>query len=183
MWEKHVVHYSTFIKDIESGNLPAVSWFVGTGWMSDHPPGSVCVGENATVQQINAIMKNSELWKSTAIIVVWDDYGGFYDHVAPPKGPNEQIMYGFRVPALIISPYAKKSFIDKTFYSFPSMHKFVETIFDLPSLNAVDAQANDLIGAFDFSQKPLPPLILKERDCEKVNYTPINEYKMTRPTH
>jgi phospholipase C len=164
-WTKNVVDYRQFATDAASGNLPTVSWLVQPGGVSDHPPYSICAGENWSVQEINAIMGNSSLWANTAIIQTWDDWGGFYDHVAPPKGPNPHIEYGFRVPALIISPYARSGYIDHTFNSFPSMLKFVEDTFNLPSLTSLDGQANDLFSAFDFTQQPLPPLILQQRIC------------------
>jgi phospholipase C len=162
-WQRNVVNYSRFTQDASAGRLPAVSWLVEPWQLSDHPPYSVCSGENWTVQQINAIMQNQQEWAHTIIILTWDDFGGFYDHVPPPKGPNPAISYGFRVPAIIISPYARPSYIDHTFYSFPSILKLVETLFRLPSLTSMDAEANGLSSSLDFSQPPLPPLILHER--------------------
>jgi phospholipase C len=164
-WTKNVVDYTQFATDAASGNLPAVSWLVQPGGVSDHPPYSICNGENFTVQQINAIMGNASLWAHTAIVLTWDEWGGFYDHVAPPRGPNPYIEYGFRVPALIISPYARSGYIDHTFNSFPSMLKFAEDTFNLPSLTSLDGQSNDLYTAFNFNQTPLPPLILQQRAC------------------
>lgn len=164
-WQSHVVSYSQFATDAASGTLPAVSWLVEPGGVSDHPPASICAGENWTVQQINAIMSNPAEWAHTAIILTWDDFGGFYDHVRPPPGPNPQIQYGFRVPAIIISPYARPGYVDHTVYTFSSMLKFIEDTFGLPSLTSLDGQANDLLNSFDFSQQPLPPLTLQQRTC------------------
>lgn len=164
-WQQHVVNYNQFAQDATSGNLPPVSWLVEPSNVSDHPPASTCVSENWTVQQINAVMQNSKLWGNTVIILTWDDFGGFYDHVAPPKGPNGQIMYGFRVPAIIISPFAKHAFIDHTMYSFPSMLKLIETTFNLPQLTTLDGQSNGLTNSLDTSQQPLPPLVLAARTC------------------
>jgi phospholipase C len=171
-WAAHVVNYANFAKDAAWGNLPSVSWLVEPQVDSDHPPYSICTGENWTVQQINAVMINPNLWNNTVIILTWDDFGGFYDHVAPPVGPNGQIMYGFRVPAIIISPYAKEGFIDHTRYSFPSILKLIETTFGLPSLNTLDGQSNGLTNSLDFLQYPLPPLLLQPRDCSKPPPTP-----------
>ena len=170
-WQQHVVDYTQFAKDAASGNLPTVSWLVTPASISEHPPVSVCVGENWTVQQINAIMNNKSLWSSTAIFLTWDDFGGFYDHVVPPKGPNPQIGYGLRAPLIVISPYARPHYVDSTFYSFPSMLKFAETTLGLPSLGGLDQQSNDLINVFNFNQQPLPPLILQTRTCPKLAYT------------
>jgi phospholipase C len=167
-WTTHVVPYTNFALDAATGNLPAVSWLVESGNVSDHPPSGICEGENWTVQQINAIMQNSTLWGNTAIILTWDDFGGFYDHVVPPKGPNGQIEYGFRVPAIVLSPYTKPGFIDHSMYSFPSMLKFIETTFGLPPIgdgSGLDATANDLGSTQNYGQTPLPPLVLSTRTC------------------
>jgi phospholipase C len=174
-WQAHVVDYTQFIHDAASGNLPAVSWLVEPADVSDHPRHSVCAGENWTVEQMNALMNNPSLWATTAIILTWDDFGGFYDHVVPPQGPNSQIEYGFRVPTIIISPYAKAGFIDHTLYSFPSMLKFVEDIFALPSLGNLDNQANDMFAAFDFNQQPLPPLVLAQHTCKQNLLLPTSD--------
>jgi phospholipase C len=117
------------------------------------------------VDQINAVMSNASEWQHTAIILTWDDWGGFYDHVVPPRGPNTHIMYGFRVPALIISPYARRGYVDHTKYSFTSMIKLVEDAYHLPTLTKQDAAANDMSAAFDFTQQPAPPLPLTPRQC------------------
>jgi phospholipase C len=164
-WKLHFSDYSNFITDAASGNLPTVSWLVQPSSVSDHPPESICAGENWTVQQINAIMQNQSLWNSTAIFLTWDDFGGFYDHVVPPKGPNQKIEYGFRAPLIIISPYAKPHYVDNTFYSFPSMLKFTEKVLGLPSLGGLDQGASDMFKSFNFKQQPLPPLILQQRTC------------------
>lgn len=166
-WQTHIVDYTEFAKDAANGTLPAVSWLVQPDADSDHPGASVCVGENWTVQQINAIMKNKTLWDSTAIFLTWDDYGGFYDHVVPPAGPNTHLEYGLRTPLIVISPYAKPQFVDSTKYNFVSMVKFVETQLNLPSLGGLDKLANNMYNAFNFKQNPLPPLILQQRTCPK----------------
>ncbi|HLH60865.1 MAG TPA: alkaline phosphatase family protein [Ktedonobacteraceae bacterium] len=169
-WQQHVVDYTQFAKDAAAGTLPTVSWLVQPSSVSDHPPASVCVGENFTVQQINAIMNNQSLWSSTAIFLTWDDWGAFYDHVVPPTGPNKYLEYGLRAPLIVISPYVKPGFIDHTFYSFPSMLKYVETTLNLPSLGGLDQQANDLTNVFNYSQQPLPPLVLQTRSCSSQAY-------------
>ncbi|GAC1442733.1 MAG: hypothetical protein NVSMB52_00230 [Chloroflexota bacterium] len=164
-WNKHVLNHSWFAADVASGTLPTVSWLVQPFDVSDHPPASICAGENWTVQQINAVMNNPTLWAHTAIILTWDDFGGFYDHVVPPLGPNPQIEYGFRAPTMVISPYARAGYVDHTMYSYPSILKFVEDTLGLPSLTERDRLSNDMINSFDFSQNPLPPLPLQERTC------------------
>ncbi len=118
------------------------------------------------MSQINTIMNNPSLWNNTAIIISWDDWGGFYDHVVPPAGPtNANLQYGLRIPVLVISPYAKGGTVDHTLYSLPSVLKLIEDKFSLPPLNTVDGQANSLMNAFHFSQPPLPPLVLQPRTC------------------
>jgi phospholipase C len=164
-WTKHVVDYTQFASDAAAGKLPPVSWLVQPYGVSDHATTNVCIGENWTVQQINAIMSNPQEWAHTAIILTWDDFGGFYDHVAPPKGPNPYSQYGFRVPAIVISPYARSGFIDHTQYDFTSILKLAEDLFALPSLGGQDAQANSMLASFDFNQQPLPPLKLQPRQC------------------
>jgi phospholipase C len=164
-WKTHVVDYTRFQTAAAKGRLPAVSWLVGPYQTSDHPGESICAGENWTVQQINAVMSNAAEWQHTAIVLTWDDWGGFYDHVAPPRGGNPHIMYGFRVPAIIISPYARSGYVDHTFYTFSSMLRFIEDAHNLPTLTWQDAFAHDLSGAFDFSQQPSAPLTLQQRQC------------------
>jgi phospholipase C len=161
LWQEHVVSTNDFVTDALSGNLPAVSWMV-TGEQSEHPPNSVCIGENWTVEQVNAAMEGPD-WDSTAIIVVWDDFGGFYDHVNPPQVDGYGL--GMRVPALIISPYARPGYISSTQYEFSSVLKTIEEAFNLAPLTERDMNANDIYDSFDFSQQPLPPLILHTRSC------------------
>jgi phospholipase C len=137
---------------------------------SEHAPASVCVGENWTVKMLNALMKSS-LWSSSAVFLTWDDWGGFYDHVPPQQIDGYGL--GFRVPLIVISPYAKKGYIDHTQYEFSSMLRFAEDELSLPTLTSRDRRANDMMNAFDFNQSPRPPLILKQRTC-KVAFTYTN---------
>lgn len=148
---------SQFASDVESGNLANVSWVVPTGPESQHPPNDIVTGENYLVAQINAVM-DSKYWSSTAIFLTWDDYGGWFDHVAPPQ--VDAYGYGFRVPCLVISPYAKEGFIDNTQSDHTSILKFIETIYSLPPLASRDANASDMLEAFNFDQQPREPLIL-----------------------
>lgn len=168
LWNSNVVTEYDFVKDVMSPNMPAVSWLVSDLPESEHPPLSVCVGENWTVRQINAIMKGPN-WNSTAIFIVWDDFGGFYDHVPPPS----QDVYGYsiRLPFIIISPYTKQTVYGKTgyithsTYELSSVLRFIEERFGVAPLSSGDTTANDILDAFDFSQQPLPPLVLKQRSC------------------
>ena len=169
-WSK-VVDPSTFVADVENNQLPSVSWLVTPLWQSEHPPQSTCDGENATVTELNAIMKNSSVWNSTAVFIVWDDFGGSYDHVVPP--PLDVFGLGPRVPLLVVSPYAKKGYISTTRYEFSSVLKFIEERFGLPPLGDRDMKANDISDSFNFNQTPLPPLILKTRECPLLSATQV----------
>ena len=162
LWDTNIAPDAEFVTDA-AGTLPAVSWLVTGEGNSEHPPNSACAGENWTVTQLNAIM-NGPNWNSTAVFVVWDDFGGFYDHAAPPVSTDEY-PYGPRVPLLIISPYAIPGYISHTTYEFSSFLKIVEERFQLPPLTVRDSGANDMLDSFDFSQNPSPPLILQTRSC------------------
>lgn len=167
LWTSNVFPTTQFVTDAQNGNLPAVSW-LATGLESEHPNlCSICVGENWTVEQINAIMQGPD-WNTTAIFLVWDDFGGFYDHVPPPV--VDSFGLGPRVPMLVISPYAKvgspgPGYISHTQYEFSSVLKFIEELFGLPPLTARDANANDITDSFDFTQSPRSPLILQTHSC------------------
>jgi phospholipase C len=154
---------SDFITDALAGNLPALSWVTPPSNSTDHPPDSACVGENWTVQQINAVMQGpADQWNSTAIVITWDDFGGFYDHVPPPY--RDEYGLGIRVPMLIISPWAIPG-VYHTQVEFASVLRFMEETFGLPSLGGADAKANDMQDAFNYTQSPLPPLVLTQRTC------------------
>ncbi len=172
LWEEKVVSDTQFETDALNGDLPAVSWLVVGSGKSEHPPASTCIGENWTVQQLNAVMQGP-LWRSTAVFLTWDDFGGFYDHVPPPV--VDGFGFGPRVPLLIISPYAKHGHISHTVYEFSSVLKFVEERFGLEPLNERDYLANDLLDSFDFHRRPLRPLILEPRDCPGADSAPTRE--------
>jgi len=164
LWS-NVVPYTQFVTDAQKGQLPQVSWVVEDGWSSEHPVSGSCVGENFTVQQVNAVMQGPE-WGSTVVFITWDDFGGFYDHVPPPL--NDQYGLGLRVPLLIVSPWVKQGYISHTQYEFSSFLKFVEERFNLPPLTSRDANANDMLDSFILnpsSRTPAPPLVLAQRSC------------------
>jgi phospholipase C len=173
-WNTNVVNNAQFVTDALAGNLPTVSWIIADTPATEHPPNSTCVGENWTVQQINAVMQGpADQWNSTVIFVTWDEWGGFYDHMDPPV--VDQWGYGLRVPMLIISPYSyQPGYITHTTYEFSSVLKFIEENFNLPFLTDRDANANDTSDSFNFNQNPQPPLVLNERSCPVVNTTVRN---------
>jgi phospholipase C len=171
LWTERVLSDDRFLADASSGSLPAVSWLVPDWAVSDHPSRqlaggpptlSMCDGENWTVQHINAIMAGPD-WPTTAIVLVWDDFGGFYDHVPPPS--VDRFGLGLRVPMLVISPYVKEGMVSHTVYEFASILQLIENRFRLKALTNRDVEANSLLDVFDFTQPPAPPLILPLRSC------------------
>jgi len=117
---------STFYTAARRGRLPQVSWVIPNGIVSEHPTASIKAGQAYVTGLINAIMRSPD-WNSTAVFVAWDDWGGFYDHVRPPK--VDVNGYGFRVPGIVISPYARRDYIDHQQLSFDAFTKFIEDDF------------------------------------------------------
>jgi phospholipase C len=156
-----------FITDAANGKLANVSWVYAPEILnnkdplSEHPPGNITDGMNWTVNQVIAIVKGG-LWPNTAIFITWDDWGGWYDHVDPPPlletwSDGTQFRLGTRVGCLVMSPFTRQGYVSKTQKSHVSLVKFCETVFNLPSLNARDAAADNMMDCFDFAQQPLPP--------------------------
>ncbi len=161
LWAEDVVPDAQFAEDALAGNLPAVSWVV-TGKADEHPPNSTCVGENWSIQQINSVMQGPD-WDSTAIILVWDDFGGFYDHYPPPQ--VDGFGFGPRVPMIVISPYSAAGKVIHTQFEFSSILKTIESRFGLSPLTQRDTAAKTVWGMFNFNQNPIPPQILTQRSC------------------
>jgi phospholipase C len=160
-WGVNVTDSNTqFFTDISNGALPAISWIVPDHQNSDHPGAGADTGPSWVASIVNAIGE-SPYWPSTAIVVVWDDWGGFYDHVAPPF-QDDWGGLGFRIPMLVVSAYDKQGqssqggYISHTQYEFGSILKFIEDDFGLGSLHTTDARANSIADCFEFSQKPRP---------------------------
>ena len=151
-WKKNIsIPNTNIFTDVKAGTLPAVSWVIPTLFDSDHPA-SGCNGGPRWVTKVVNALGTSQYWKNTAILLLWDDWGGWYDNV-PPAQINYTSL-GFRVPIVIISPYAKPGYVSHTQYDFGSILKFVEQTFGLGSLGTTDAPANSLADAFDFTQTP-----------------------------
>ncbi len=132
------------------GRFPQVAFFKPVGSKNQHPGYSTVAEADNEVKEVVDAIRSSSIWSSTAIIITYDEYGGFWDHVAPPKG--DRWGPGTRIPAIIVSPFAKKGFIDHTVYDTTSILKLIENRFKLKALSDRDAHANGLQGAFDFGQ-------------------------------
>jgi phospholipase C len=163
---------SRFFAAAKRGSLPAVSWVTPDWADSDHPGASIAKGQAWVTKLVNAVMKSPD-WDSSAIFLAWDDWGGFYDHVEPPV--VDGAGYGLRVPALVISPYAKRGYVDHQILSFDAYLKFIEDDFiggqrldpktdgrpdPRPDVRENESVLGNLASDFDFTQKPRPPLLL-----------------------
>lgn len=157
--DSHLGRTAEFYYDVKSGNLPQVCWLTPTPELSEHPPSSIPAGMWYVTDLVNAIMESS-YWQSCAIIIMWDDYGGFYDHVPPVQ--TDEFGFGFRVPAIVISPYCINTVVHNQ-YDLTSPLKLIETKFGLAPLTARDATSNTMLECFDFTQAPLPPVIIKRK--------------------
>ncbi len=159
-----------FAADARAGKLPTVSWVYADKALTEHPPdtaadraagvGNVTAGMQWTADQVAAVVAGG-LWSKVAIFVTWDDWGGWYDHVDPPKlstwSDGTQFRLGGRVPCLVLSPYAKAGHISTVQHSHVSLVRFCEVAFGLPSTSPLTAAADGMEDCFDFTQKPLSP--------------------------
>ena len=165
---------SSFVRQARTGHLPAVSWVVPSGRVSEHPPGRVSSGQSYVTHLVNSVMRGKD-WRSTAVFLAWDDWGGFYDHVRPPY--VDANGYGFRVPGIVISPYARRGYVDHQSLSFDAYVKFIEDDFlhgaridprtdgrpdPRPDVRENDPGLGNLVRDFDFTQRPRPPRLLPE---------------------
>lgn len=149
----HIVDLDQYYTDLHDGTLPEVSYIAPSG-PSEHPPSNIASGEAFVGSLINALIASPE-WKSSAFLLAYDDWGGWYDHVKPPQ--VDRYGYGFRVPAILVSPYAKRGFIDHRTMDFTSILRFIEDNWGLRPLASRDARANSIASGFDFSKPPRPP--------------------------
>ena len=151
-WKNVIPKNTQIFTDIAKRNLAAVSWVIPSGQASDHPLVTDGSGPSWVAAIVSAI-GNSPYWANTAIFITWDDWGGWYDHVVPPIYSSYE--YGFRVPLIVVSPYAKPHYVSHETHDFGSILRFIEKNFDLPSLGYADLRADDLSDCFDFNQAPL----------------------------
>jgi phospholipase C len=166
-WVHNVVLYTPqnpapILTDIRKKRLPAVSWVIPSGRNSDHANSTENIGGPSWVASIVNAIGNSAYWESTAIIITWDDWGGWYDHVPPPQVIDDGTswgsgyVYGFRVPLIVVSPYAKAAYISHTTHDFGSILNFVEQTFGLSQLGYADSHTTDALSdCFNFAQTPL----------------------------
>jgi phospholipase C len=179
-----IKNLSSFYTAAEQGTLPAVSWIAPTQANSDHPPANLATGQAYVTNLINTIMRGPD-WDSTAIFLTWDDWGGFYDHVLPPM--VDQNGYGLRVPALVISPYAKQGDLDHQTLSFDAYNKFIEDDFlggtrldpatdgrldPRPDVREDATILGNLLADFDFNQPPRRPVLLSTHPAPGPASTP-----------
>jgi phospholipase C len=161
-WANVISPETTVLKDLRGDSFPNVAWVIPDWQNSDHPGNRSDTGPSWVASVVNAV-GTSRYWRSSAIFVLWDDWGGWYDNVPPPQ--RDYLGLAIRVPCIVISPYARiapgrtKGYVDHTVYEFGSILRFVEQTFGLPALGSVadgytDARATSIGEAFDFSQKP-----------------------------
>jgi phospholipase C len=178
-----------FYAAAKKGTLPAVSWVVPSGDVSEHPDAPISFGQSYVTSVVNAVMRSPD-WSSTAIFISWDDWGGFYDHVVPPE--VDQNGYGIRVPGIVVSPYAKKGYVDHQTLSFDAYDKFIEDLFlggerlnpatdgrpdRRPTVRENVQTLGSLWSDFDFRQSARPPVLLPVHPKTTLTGTP------TAPRH
>jgi phospholipase C len=159
-WAADVKSPETLIfNDVQNGTLPKVSWVVPSFINSDHAGSRSKTGPQWVAAIVNAV-GNSVYWNDTAIVVTWDEWGGWFDHVLPQQLADPQTGayegLGYRIPLIVVSPYAKHGYVSHRRHELASTLHFIETTFGLPSLGLADARADDLHDMFDFTQQPAP---------------------------
>ncbi len=169
-WDSHIIApQTTVLSDPGNDQLASVSWVSPSVQDSDHPESKSDRGPSWVASVVNAIGE-SPYWDSTAIVVLWDDWGGWYDDAPPPQLDYRGL--GIRVPCIVISPYAKKKYVDHTQYEYGSVLRFIEETFSLPNIGPVssgytDGRATSLDNAFDFNQSPRPFVPIKSKYAMK----------------
>ena len=164
LWERHIRPVDDVLRDIEEDRLPPVTWITPRFQLSQHPEYDFCWGMNWSVELINGIIR-SDAWDDTAIFLTWDDFGGYYDHVSPSV--VDRFGFGIRVPALVISPYARQGHVDSVEAEFSSVLRFIEDNWGLRYLTHRDRRADNMSYVFDFDQQPRrPEPVALSKDCE-----------------
>jgi phospholipase C len=160
LWHQHIRPVDDVMGNIEANALPPVTWIVPRFELSDHPPFSTGHAHNWITDMVNGIMR-SDMWEHTAIFITWDEWGGFYDPVAPPQ--LDHVGLGMRVPLLTISPYAQRGMIDSELGEFSTPLRFIADNWGLSHLSPRIANTHAFDHVFDFSAKPRPPIIASKR--------------------
>jgi phospholipase C len=150
-WSNDISPQTQVLTDIANGDLAQMTWVIPDFLHSDHPGNNSNEGPDWVASVVNAVGE-SPFWDSTAIFIIWDDWGGWYDHVAPQSIDN--MGPGFRVPLIVVSPYAKRGYVSHQVYETASLLSFTEKTFGLQDLGTRDATANDLSDCFDYLQTP-----------------------------
>jgi phospholipase C len=190
----HVFPISQYYTDAANGTLPQVSFVESDGFgdknteSDEHPPANVQVGEKFTHDAMSALVHSSN-WSSSAFFLTYDEHGGYYDHVSPPPAPVPDNIppmlqpgdvpaafdrYGIRVPALVVSPYAKAHHVSHTVYDHTSILKFIETRFGLPALTHRDAAADPMLDMFDFTHVSHPNPVLPDAPVDPAGVAACN---------
>lgn len=154
----HFVNSSSFYSNAAKGTLPSVSFIIPPGIYSDHPPFSAAAAQDWEASIVDAV-ESSPDWNHTALFITYDEYGGFYDNVAPPLALGTTLRLGFRVPFLVISPFARQGYVSHSLDYTDSILRLIEDRFGLPCLTAVDCNAPSLLQYFHFNQTARPPII------------------------
>jgi phospholipase C len=179
----HFVNNSQFYGDAANGTLPALSWVIPTAVESDHPPDSVPAAE-AWVASIVDAVESSPDWNTTALFITWDDFGGFYDHVSPRHlvGTQTNNLTGFRVPLIVISPWAKVNFVSHEYGYFESLLHLMEWRFKLGCITVMDCNAPLPFGFFDFTQKARAPIYFSTNPANWTYPMPIQKHGVPLPS-
>jgi phospholipase C len=154
LWDEHIWPVDDLLRDIQADALPSVTWVTPRFQLSDHPPFSTKHAHNWVTDVVNAVMR-SGMWESTAIFITWDEWGGLYDHVEPPK--IDGVDLGFRVPMLVISPYARRGYVDDARAEFSAPLRFIAENWGLPRQTPRIRGSHDFEHVFDFGRPPRRP--------------------------
>lgn len=154
LWDEHIWPIDDLFRDIEAGALPSVTWITPRFQLSDHPPFSTKHAHNWVTDIVNAIMR-SPMWEDVAVFITWDEWGGLYDHVPPPRVDGVEL--GFRVPMLVVSPYAKRGYVDDARAEFSAPLRFIADNWGLPLLTPRIRGSHGFEHVFDFDRPPRDP--------------------------
>ena len=156
--ERHLKDGEDFVAEIDAGTLPQVAFYKPEGDLNEHPAYTDVVSGDRHIADLLARIRRSPLWPKIAVIVTYDENGGWWDHVAPPRGQNWSDRWGpgTRIPTIIVSPYARRGHVDSTAYDTTSILKLLTRRFDLERLAGIRRNMGDLTAAFDFSRPPAP---------------------------